>query len=201
MGIVENIKSEVNIIDALQKYTTADTSKMRGKKKANICCPFHSEKSPSFLVDTTKDTWHCFGACGVGGDVISLYAVANGISNKEAITSMGTELNLIDSEHKISPKVKREINKLKLDKQIKIIETLEADKTYDGLCSIYRIITELIQDADTIEELELISIVVDEVPYINYLLDILLLHKEDEDYKSAYISAKEVIEKWEQILV
>lgn len=201
MGIVEGIKSEINIMTALQKYTTADTSKLRNKSKGNICCPFHSEKSPSFLVDTIKDTWHCFGTCGTGGDVISLYAVANGVSNKDAINSMGTELGLIDSKHKISPKVQQEISKLKLKKQIKIIETLEADKVYSDLCNIYRIITELIQDADTMEKLELISIIVDEEPYINYLLDILLLHNENEEYSNAYIKAKGVIEKWQSILI
>ena len=33
-------------------------------------CPFHDEKHPSFLIDDAKGRWRCFGACGIGGDVI-----------------------------------------------------------------------------------------------------------------------------------
>ena len=38
--------------------------------KAN--CPFHEEKTPSFIVDEAKKRWHCFGACNIGGDVIEI---------------------------------------------------------------------------------------------------------------------------------
>ena len=35
-------------------------------------CPLHSEETPSFRVNPVLRTWHCFGACGRGGDVIEL---------------------------------------------------------------------------------------------------------------------------------
>lgn len=38
------------------------------------CCPFHSESTPSFVIDTKRNNWRCFGACGTGGDSIAFYA-------------------------------------------------------------------------------------------------------------------------------
>jgi hypothetical protein len=42
-----------------------------GPNRLKGCCPLHIEKTPSFYVDTTKHTFHCFG-CGEGGDVLDL---------------------------------------------------------------------------------------------------------------------------------
>lgn len=38
-----------------------------------ICCPFHSEDTPSFSYSANKQVWRCFGACKFGGDVIALH--------------------------------------------------------------------------------------------------------------------------------
>lgn len=38
------------------------------------CCPFHTESTPSFVIDTKRNNWRCFGACGTGGDSIAFYA-------------------------------------------------------------------------------------------------------------------------------
>lgn len=38
-----------------------------------ICCPFHSEDTPSFSYSSSKGVWRCFGACKFGGDVIALH--------------------------------------------------------------------------------------------------------------------------------
>lgn len=46
-------------------------------------CPWHHDDNASLSYSVTKDAWHCFGGCG-GGDLISLYAEAHGLSNREA---------------------------------------------------------------------------------------------------------------------
>ena len=65
--IVEFIKSQIDITDLISKYVDLNgTSKV---KKG--LCPFYPEKTPSFIVSPGRQTWHCFGACSTGGDLIS----------------------------------------------------------------------------------------------------------------------------------
>lgn len=42
----------------------------QGATLVKFHCPFHNERTPSFYVDTRKETWRCYGACNCGGDVI-----------------------------------------------------------------------------------------------------------------------------------
>lgn len=49
------------------------------------CCPFHQEKSPSFKVDPRRGTWRCYGACGIGGDVIMFVERAYNVEFREAL--------------------------------------------------------------------------------------------------------------------
>ena len=48
-------------------------------------CPFHEERTPSFTVDPRRGTWHCWGACGEGGDVISFVERFDGVSFMDAV--------------------------------------------------------------------------------------------------------------------
>ncbi|MEX1025514.1 MAG: DNA primase [Planctomycetota bacterium] len=48
-------------------------------------CPFHDEKTPSFYVDTRRQSWRCYGACADGGDVIKFVERFDGLSFFEAL--------------------------------------------------------------------------------------------------------------------
>ena len=50
------------------------------------CCPFHDERTPSFTVDPRRGTWHCFGACGTGGDSISFVQRFDNVAANQIIT-------------------------------------------------------------------------------------------------------------------
>lgn len=81
MTDIELIKSKIDIIDFISEYVKLK----KGGRNFKANCPFHSEKTPSFYVSPERQAWHCFGACNMGGDVISFLEKWENIEFYEAL--------------------------------------------------------------------------------------------------------------------
>ncbi len=85
---IESLKNSIDIIDVVGSFI--ELRKAGANYKAN--CPFHGEKTPSFVVSPTKQIYHCFG-CGVGGDSIRFLMELEKLSYPEAIEKLASMFN------------------------------------------------------------------------------------------------------------
>jgi len=85
---IENLKSIIDIVDVIGNYL--QLKKAGSNYKA--LCPFHAEKTPSFVVSPAKQIYHCFG-CGASGDAIKFIMEIEKLSYKEAIEKLALMYN------------------------------------------------------------------------------------------------------------
>jgi DNA primase len=108
METIDQIRQVANIVEIASLYTTL---RKRGKKHVGLC-PFHSEKDPSFTVDSEKQLFHCFG-CGAGGDVFTLVMEKENLSFPEAVKYLAEKFHIpLPRQTRLSPEA------LKLEERI-----------------------------------------------------------------------------------
>ena len=91
---LDQIRQRVNISSVVGRHVTWDRRKSNpGKGDFWACCPFHSEKSPSFHADDRKGRYHCFG-CKAGGDVFYFLVEKAGLKYHEAVEQLASEAGL-----------------------------------------------------------------------------------------------------------
>ena len=82
---IENVLNRVDIVDVVSRYVDLK------RKGANYvaCCPFHNERTPSFIVNPSRNTWHCFGSCQEGGNAIKFLMRQCNMTFPEAVRELG----------------------------------------------------------------------------------------------------------------
>lgn len=112
---VEEIKAKLDIVDLISSYITLNSIGSNLKAR----CPFHNEKTPSFMVSREKQIWHCFG-CSKGGDIFAFVQEYEGLSFSEAIKLLAEKANVPLTGYQALPKenfnLLYEINHLIADK-------------------------------------------------------------------------------------
>ncbi len=82
-SFIQDLLNRVDIVDVVERYVPLK----RAGANFVACCPFHSEKSPSFTVSQTKQFYHCFG-CGAHGTAIGFMIEYSGMGFIDAVKDL-----------------------------------------------------------------------------------------------------------------
>ncbi len=84
---VAEIRDRIDIVDLVQEYVP---DLKRAGRSFKGRCPFHQEKTPSFVVFPDSQNFHCFG-CGKGGDLFTFHMLIEGVEFREALRELATK--------------------------------------------------------------------------------------------------------------
>mgnify|MGYP004603854541 FL=1 len=110
--IIEEIKSRCDIVDVISDYMQLKSS---GSNYTGLC-PFHSEKTGSFMVSKSKQIYKCFG-CNAGGDVISFVMRYENVDFMDAVKILARRCG-ITLERNISEEEKKKIQEINKFREI-----------------------------------------------------------------------------------
>jgi DNA primase len=119
MSVITEVKQRLDIVEFVSEYVTLQKA---GRNFKGLC-PFHSEKHPSFFVFPEQQSWHCFGACGTGGDIFSF------IMKKEGI-DFGQALRLLAQKSGVTLSPREAPSKAEDEKKERLFQINEAAAEY-----------------------------------------------------------------------
>ena len=98
VGVAAEVKSKLPVVEVVGETVVL---KKAGTTYKGLC-PFHGEKTPSFVVTPVRESWHCFG-CGLGGDIFSFVMQRDGVPFPEALRTLASRAGV-----EIDERTKRE---------------------------------------------------------------------------------------------
>lgn len=106
---VSEIRERIDIVDLIQGYVP---SLKRAGRSSKGLCPFHQEKTPSFVVFPDSQNFHCFG-CGKGGDLFTFYMLVEHVEFREALLELASRAGLtLDNASPVNPEHDAHRNRL-----------------------------------------------------------------------------------------
>lgn len=90
MSPAEEIKAKLDIVEVIREYIQVKAT----GANFQALCPFHREKTPSFVISPDKQIWHCFG-CGKGGDILSFVQEIEGLSFPDTLRLLAPKAGVV----------------------------------------------------------------------------------------------------------
>src|SRR5438094_8300498 len=100
---VDQVRAAVDIVQVIGRYVNVK----KAGRTFKALCPFHTEKTPSFVIFPETGRWHCFG-CGEGGDAFSFVMKVDNLTFPEALKQLAEGVGIPITENRSRPEARQE---------------------------------------------------------------------------------------------
>lgn len=185
MGVFDEVKANVLPRQVMEQSGVVFS-------RADMCkCPFHQDKTPSMKAKHTDKKYYCFG-CGERGDAIDFVSKFYGIAPYDAAMQIADQFGI-----SLSSSVRSPPKQIKREKSVKQILEESRSKTYRVLCEYRHMLNGFERDYSptSIEEIDpRFEEAIKNLPFVEYLLDLLLCGTDSEKDFVVKDRGKEVTE-------